>query len=612
MQKLALLFSIVVLASGICLAQTSGFTYQGKLAEGGSPANGSYQFECKLFDAATGGNQVGSTQTVVATVQNGIFTTRLDFGAAVFVAGQDRWLEISVRLNGSPDPYAVLTPRQQVNSVPFAVRSLKANDADNATKLGGASSSSFLQTTDSRLSDARPPVPGSPNYIQNTVGQQVGNFNISGNGRVGGTLTAGSFSGDGSGLTNIHATFLWQLVAGASQQGQPNTGYVITSPGQATLTLPPSANVGDVVRISSAAAGGWKVAQNAGQSILVANLGSAGKDWTAYDTNRNWTAIASSADGSKLVAAVRNGQIYTSTDSGVTWVARNAGVKQWGSVASSADGTKLVAVVSTGQGGPGNFAPIYVSTDSGVTWTPRENARNWSAVASSSDGTKLVAVGINERIYTSTNSGVSWTPHENSRNWRAVASSADGTKLVAATGGFGNGRIYLSTDSGASWSPSLQGLSNDWLSVASSADGSKLIAAASSPFLALSTDSGQTFTIREQGKDWISVASSADGSKLFAAVSNGQIYTSSDSGVTWVPHDASRQWSAVASSADGTKLIAVVLGGQIYTSSGSSSSTTTIGSAGNLIGAPSAAIELQYVGNGLWIPLSHEGAIVGH
>lgn len=38
MKRLALLFSTVVLASGICLAQTSGFTYQGKLADGGSPA----------------------------------------------------------------------------------------------------------------------------------------------------------------------------------------------------------------------------------------------------------------------------------------------------------------------------------------------------------------------------------------------------------------------------------------------------------------------------------------------------------------------------------------------------------------------------------------------
>ena len=132
MKNLAFLLSLILLASGFCFAQTSAFTYQGKLASSGAPANGDHQFEFKLFDAVTGTNQIGLTQTATATVQNGSFSTRLDFGATAFAAGQDRWLEISVRTNAS-DAYTVLTPRQQVNSVPFAVRSLKATRADNAT-----------------------------------------------------------------------------------------------------------------------------------------------------------------------------------------------------------------------------------------------------------------------------------------------------------------------------------------------------------------------------------------------------------------------------------------------------------------------------------------------
>ena len=43
MQKLALSLSIIILAPGMSLAQTSGFTYQGKLAASGAPANGDYQ-----------------------------------------------------------------------------------------------------------------------------------------------------------------------------------------------------------------------------------------------------------------------------------------------------------------------------------------------------------------------------------------------------------------------------------------------------------------------------------------------------------------------------------------------------------------------------------------
>ena len=42
-------------------------------------------------------------------------------------------------------------------------------------------------------------------------------------------------------------------------------------------------------------------------------------------------------------------------------------VTELGRRASSADGTKLAVAVNNGQ--------IYTSTDSGVTWTPRENNR---------------------------------------------------------------------------------------------------------------------------------------------------------------------------------------------------------------------------------------------
>jgi hypothetical protein len=86
MKTAAFLLSIILLASGICFAQTSAFTYQGKLASSGTSANGDFQFEFKLFDSDIAGNQVGTTQTVVASVQNGVFTTSLDFGAASFPA----------------------------------------------------------------------------------------------------------------------------------------------------------------------------------------------------------------------------------------------------------------------------------------------------------------------------------------------------------------------------------------------------------------------------------------------------------------------------------------------------------------------------------------------
>ncbi|MBC7931653.1 MAG: exo-alpha-sialidase [Rubrivivax sp.] len=622
MKKLALLLSLILLAPGICLAQTTAFTYQGKLSSGGAPASGDYQFEFKLFDNDLVGNQTGPTQTVVASVQNGIFTTRLDFGAASFPADADRWLEISVRPNGSTDAYTVLSPRQQLNSVPFAIRSLRATEADNAANatnadnaasLGGVASGNFVQTTDARLSDARPPAAGSGNYIQNSVSQQTGNFNISGNAVIGGTLTAARLNGDGSGLTNIRASFLWETVDIGAAQAQSNTGYIVTNRGQATITLPRTPSVGDVVRVTSANSGGWKLAQNAGQSILLGSLGLVGVNWTAHESDRPWTAIASSADGTKLVALVEEGPIYTSSDAGLSWIARNsAGLRRWSAVASSADGTKLVAAVPANNAGGNSSGPIFTSTDSGATWTQRNVIAQWSAVASSADGTKLVAVVFGGRIHTSTDSGVTWTQREVSRNWFSVASSADGTKLVAVVnnGQQQGGRIYTSTDSGATWTP-REG-SRRWTSATSSADGVKLAAVVGGGMIYTSTDSGVTWTPHESNRPWRSIASSADGTKLIAAVVNGQIYFSSDSGVSWSPHESERQWDAVASSADGGRLVAVVKLGQIYTSSGSASTTTTVGVAGELVGGRSTAIELQYIGGGVWMPLSHEGTIVGH
>ena len=73
----------------------------------------------------------------------------------------------------------------------YADNATNANNAANSAKLGGTAANQFVQTNDARLSDARTPTAGSSNYVQNTTTQQAStNFNISGSGTVGGTLTA--------------------------------------------------------------------------------------------------------------------------------------------------------------------------------------------------------------------------------------------------------------------------------------------------------------------------------------------------------------------------------------------------------------------------------------
>jgi hypothetical protein len=105
---------------------STSFTYQGRLTDGGNPANGSYDFRFILYDAEISGSQVGSTVNKDdVTVTDGLFTVKLSFGGGVFT-GDERWLEIFVRPGASTGPYITLTPRQALTATPYAVYALGA------------------------------------------------------------------------------------------------------------------------------------------------------------------------------------------------------------------------------------------------------------------------------------------------------------------------------------------------------------------------------------------------------------------------------------------------------------------------------------------------------
>ncbi len=187
-----------------------------------------------------------------------------------------------------------------------------------------------------------------------------------------------------------------------------------------------------------------------------------------------FSGIASSANGSKLVA-ILNGGISISPDSGATWTLTSAPLTSWGFVTSSEDGSRLVAAESSFDvPAPANPGAIYVSADSGATWG-RTSAplQIWRSVSSSADGTKLIAACGSGPIYLSADSGANWfAGNLPDSTWFSVASSASGQKIVAA----GNGGIYTSADSGISWVWNNVA-AGDWRAVASTEDGNKLVAA---------------------------------------------------------------------------------------------------------------------------------------
>ena len=105
------------------------------------------------------------------------------------------------------------------------------------------------------------------------------------------------------------------------------------------------------------------------------------------DSAHRWLSLACSADGA-TIAALAGYAPAISRDSGKTWVTNN-GPEGASIIASSADGTRIVAAQGGAYGGL-----IFTSVDSGQTWATN-NAPNtsWTGVAMSADGSVLFASG---------------------------------------------------------------------------------------------------------------------------------------------------------------------------------------------------------------------------
>ena len=617
------------------VAQGTAFTYQGQLATGGSPTTGNYDFQFSVYDSGTNGNLISLLVTNAPVgVTNGLFTTSVDFNNGVFT-GPARWLNIGVRTNGATtNAYTYLLPRQKLTAVPYAILSGSASNLLGSLQAGQLSGTvSAAQISGSNTGAV------AFTSISNTF---TGGFN-------------GTFAGNGGGLTNLNGSMIstgtvadarlttnvallnanqtysgantmsnwnnsftgsfygnglvgWNTVAGTTLAAMIDHGYVLTNSQLVSVTLP-AANIGDIIRISGPGAGGWQIPlTNNNQSVLGGLLTYNNVNWNQSSAaSANWEAIASSSDGSRLVAAVLAGGVWTSHDYGTTWSqASSLPSSQWRAVASSADGTHLVAAVYGGG--------IY--TNYGNTWglSSGTSSYNWSSIASSADGSKLIASMYGTGgLYISTNYGSTWNEPLGTANWQCVASSADGSKLVA---GINGGLIYYSTNSGTNWTASSSA-SAAWYSLASSADGSRVVAAVYGGGVYQSLNYGATWTQLTNAPTGVeTVACSADGSKVATAVTGGRIYLSGNLGNSWVAQTGapSTNWFAATMSSDGSHL-AMAVGsssgtGSIYVSQ-STPQVTTATYTNGIYGSQGSAVELQCIGGGQFMPVSSAGQIWG-
>jgi hypothetical protein len=96
----------------------------------------------------------------------------------------------------------------------------------------------------------------------------LGNQAIKGNLVTTGSVSAGSFFGYGGTLTGItSSSFTWSEVTGTSQAIVKSNGYVANNVSRVIFTLPASAAIGDTFKITGKGTGGWRIAQNAGQTV---------------------------------------------------------------------------------------------------------------------------------------------------------------------------------------------------------------------------------------------------------------------------------------------------------------------------------------------------------
>jgi hypothetical protein len=304
--KQIVVFAALLLISAAARAQTTAFNYQGKLTDAGNPANGSYQMQFRLFDAISGGSQIGATISDVAvTASQGVFAVKLDFGANA-LNGANRWLEIAVRHN-SGESYTTLAPREQIASSPYSVRTLSAQQADlalDANRLGGVLASEYVTTSSVGNS-----------FIKNaTSPQQTAGFNINGNGLVGGNLGVGATSptarleifnttGEGFALTNGTARLRANFTGNTTFFGtSTNTSFGLHANGgiNGGLFLENTGNIGigtifpnHKLTIDTLGGPNWTT-QNWGGAIALRNASAIG--WQLNSSNLSF-GIGQSTDG---------------------------------------------------------------------------------------------------------------------------------------------------------------------------------------------------------------------------------------------------------------------------------------------------------------------------
>ncbi|MCL4538110.1 MAG: T9SS type A sorting domain-containing protein [Bacteroidetes bacterium] len=243
-----------------------------------------------------------------------------------------------------------------------------------------------------------------------------------------------------------------------------------------------------------------------------------------------------------IFAGTRSG-VFRSTDNGVSWASTNTGFAYTPHIYSFAtSGAYLFAGTSVGQ--------VYRSTDYGLTWSrPDSSSPGHCVISLVANGGDLFAGTLEGGIFHSTNYGTNWTRINSgvvSDTTSVAALSISGTRLIAGAGGgpfgdkgiFGGNHthgIFVSTNNGVNWSETGSGLSDTFIG-ALAESGGEIFAGTGGGAVLLSTDNGVNWNAVSSvtaGVSMYEYGFAASGENLFVGTWTSGVYFTSDDGATW-------------------------------------------------------------------------------
>ncbi|HJQ84083.1 MAG TPA: hypothetical protein VKA21_08410 [Candidatus Binatia bacterium] len=268
----------------------------------------------------------------------------------------------------------------------------------------------------------------------------------------------------------------------------------------------------------------------------------AGASWCLAGGPEGGPVIAYAVDPSNpdTAYAGTRGGILRTTDGGLTWLRRDAGVNGTfvrGLAVSPGDPAVLVAAVEQST----NVRPagVYWTADAGGTWTHASGGGDRAVAFDPFDPTVVYSCSYGG-VARSTDFGRTWTP-VSIHDCCALAVDPTNPGVVYA----GGSSVHKTTDGGTTWNPANGGLANTpiaWCSLAVDP---------AQPSRVYVTDSGALFRSDDAGATWSLAFASPAGAQTVALdpqapstvyVGELGVTKSTDGGDTWSPTSLDWPW----------------------------------------------------------------------